>query len=207
MFYVYIHCRADTGEPFYVGKGKGKRAYSKSGRNFLWKHIVETQGYKIKIISYFSDELEALKEEVKVIKELRGTGVNLVNKTSGGQGVSGLSKIPWNKGKPWSQDIKDKFSRAHKGKKLSDEHKKNIGRFWKGRKRKQSTPAWNKGKKTGLVPGNARPIVDNFGVEYTSAQEAARKLNLVRSDICACLNGRQKTTGGYTFYYLVKEVA
>lgn len=32
-FYVYIHVKPHNGEIFYVGKGKGKRAYYKHSRN------------------------------------------------------------------------------------------------------------------------------------------------------------------------------
>ena len=27
MFYTYMHVKADTGQPFYIGKGQGKRAW------------------------------------------------------------------------------------------------------------------------------------------------------------------------------------
>ena len=36
---------------------------------------------------------------------------------------------------------------------------------------------------------------------FESAADAARELNLYRTNICAVCNGRQKTTGGYHFRY------
>lgn len=37
MFYVYVHIRADTGSPFYVGKGHGTRYKQLDRKNLHWK--------------------------------------------------------------------------------------------------------------------------------------------------------------------------
>jgi len=42
--------------------------------------------------------------------------------------------VSWNKGKPFSEESKQRMSRAHKGKKHSEEHKRKIGETMKGRK-------------------------------------------------------------------------
>ena len=53
--------------------------------------------------------------------------------------------IPWNKGKIgfYSKEYKEKLSKAHKGKKLSNEHKKKISKnnclYWLGKKRYKET--------------------------------------------------------------------
>ncbi len=42
-YYVYLH-KTLSGKPFYIGKGIGKRAWSKKGRNIFWKRIVKKSG-------------------------------------------------------------------------------------------------------------------------------------------------------------------
>ena len=53
---------------------------------------------------------------------------------------------------------------------------------------------------SGLCP--AVPIVDQNGISYASASEAARKLSLWRQNIRLVLRGKIKSTGGYSFRYL-----
>lgn len=43
-YYVYAHKRKDNGQVFYVGSGRGKRAYSKSTRNKSWQNVVSSCG-------------------------------------------------------------------------------------------------------------------------------------------------------------------
>ena len=49
--------------------------------------------------------------------------------------------VPWNKGKKWNKDIVSKFKKAHTGKKLSENHKKNIGIAGVGRTVSEETRA------------------------------------------------------------------
>ena len=41
-FYTYVHRTADTGSVFYVGKGKGQRAYTKFNRTKFWTHVASS---------------------------------------------------------------------------------------------------------------------------------------------------------------------
>lgn len=136
MYYVYQYLRED-GTPYYIGKGKGGRAWS-TQRNI---HRPPCNS-RINIIQNNLTEQEAVDLEKSLIgkygrKDI-GTGI-LRNMTDGGEGTSGRivtyktkEKISLsNKGKPsW-----------RKGKPISDEHKNalikaNLGNaYCLGRKR------------------------------------------------------------------------
>jgi hypothetical protein len=90
-FYVYIHKTTDSNEVFYVGKGRGDRAYALTGRNRYWKEKIESLNgkYTIEIVEKDLLEHEAHILENKLILEYGkvsdGTG-SLVNWTDGGEG-------------------------------------------------------------------------------------------------------------------------
>jgi len=91
IFYVYEHWRLDKDECFYVGKGKGKRAYS-SNRNQHWKNIVsklerEGSAWEVRIVASGLSEKEAFDLEVARIAFWKNK-VDLSNKTDGGLGHS-----------------------------------------------------------------------------------------------------------------------
>jgi hypothetical protein len=85
IYYIYIHERLDTGQPFYVGKGKGYRSTSAGSRNKYWKNIVKKYGYRVKIIQSGLSETQALNAEKFIIPMLK-TFYNLANFTNGGEG-------------------------------------------------------------------------------------------------------------------------
>jgi len=102
-FYVYIHKRPDE-SVFYVGKGSGNRAWTKSCRNNHWHHIVEKHGsYQVEILEDSLTEQEALCLEVETI-EMFGIE-NLANITLGGNGCSGIVH---------TEDTRKRMSEAHK---------------------------------------------------------------------------------------------
>lgn len=91
-FYVYTHHRADTGEIFYVGKGKANRAWDVTGRSKHWQNIVKKHGLSVKIVKHGMLELDALAAEVLEIQKYGRKDKcqgPLINKTDGGEGVSG----------------------------------------------------------------------------------------------------------------------
>ena len=64
------------------------------------------------------------------------------------------------------------------------------------------------GKKYGAINGKKRsiPILQftkdgTFVKEWPSAHEAERHLGIPQSNICSCLKGRLKSTGGYVWRY------
>jgi hypothetical protein len=76
---------------FYIGKGSEFRSSTTKNRNKNWHDVVEKEGgFKSEILAKWESEQEALDHEKFLIETFRGIGVNLVNITSGGQGVSGL---------------------------------------------------------------------------------------------------------------------
>jgi len=89
-YYTYIHYKADTNEPFYIGKGHSKRAYSMNNRNKWWHATVKKHDYKVEILSRFETDKEALDHEVFLIKVFRELGYKLCNLTDGGEGISGF---------------------------------------------------------------------------------------------------------------------
>lgn len=89
-YYVYVHLRGDTGEPFYYGKGKGGRAWERD-RNLHHDRIVAKYGMKVVILKEGLTNEEAKLEEIRQIKEARIRGEKLTNQTDGGDEVGGES--------------------------------------------------------------------------------------------------------------------
>jgi hypothetical protein len=59
-FYVYIHYRVDSLEPFYVGKGCGNCYKDAIKRNQYWHRIVSKCGFIPKILPLVSEKPRAL---------------------------------------------------------------------------------------------------------------------------------------------------
>ena len=115
-FYVYLHSKP-SGEIFYVGKGTGKRAWSRNLRNRHWRHIVDCHGFVVKIHTYGLTESQAFELEKQLIKSYKETS-KLANVTDGGGGVSG-SHV--NLGVPKTEAHKEKLRQINTGKKQSKE--------------------------------------------------------------------------------------
>lgn len=135
-YYVYQYLR-ENGTPYYIGMGKGKRAYNKhyygvgcirpkdlSRIDFLYTNITQDQAWAFEIFWI----------AVYGRKDL-GTGI-LYNRTNGG-GTAATTK-----GKKLTGEHKQKISAGGKGTKrppFSEEHKRKLSE-----KAKLRTP-WNKG--------------------------------------------------------------
>jgi len=145
QFYIYVHCRP-SGEPFYVGKGSGKRAYAfgkKVGRNNYYKNIIAKYG-KENITIYIhpcQSEQHAFDCEIWMIEWCRNQGHKLANLTNGGEGLSGhnhssetklkigtsnsMSQI--GKPKPWMIGNKNGIGNRSKiGQPITQKHKEKL---------------------------------------------------------------------------------
>lgn len=88
--YVYAHRKADSGEIFYIGKGKHGRAFSHKGRSQDWAEIVKNHGLKVTIIASGLSEYCAYSIE-KIAISMHDFG-KLCNKTIGGGGITGFKR-------------------------------------------------------------------------------------------------------------------
>lgn len=109
-FYVYAHFKSTDGSCFYVGKGHGRRAWDKKGRNPHWNHIVAKHGYTVEIVQSGMLEWWAFEMEIELISFYGRK--NLANLTDGGDGPSGYKA---------TKEAKAKLSVINTGKKLSVE--------------------------------------------------------------------------------------
>jgi hypothetical protein len=119
--------------PFYVGKGKNKRAYNFTRRNKSWKKYFNNVGGHIKVIILYDNlfEDQALKKEKEVEIFLKSQGTTLVNITPTGiKGSTGHVKS-----KEWKKTYSNFISNLNKNRILTKEHKSNISKALKGSKR------------------------------------------------------------------------
>jgi hypothetical protein len=258
-FYVYAHVRNDTNTIFYIGKGKDKRAWSKSRtrRNSYWHNVVNKAGYTVVLLKQRLDEVTAFAEEIRLIQVFKAFGHTLTNMTDGGEGASNPNqetrekiaqklrgRIGPNKGKIMSDEQKERISiskkgqgkgryvsdktrkkigNAHRGKKLSEEHKQILSKMYIGRVahnkgvpmsdeqkaklRLASTGRkMSKDNKEKLFQAVRKPILcHQNNTIYPSLTQAAKELNLPQPCITYVLKGKYKHTGNYTFSYITKE--
>lgn len=100
MFYVYEWVRSDLNLPYYIGKGKGARAYDLKRNKFTDKvtNFLLNNGFaqEIRILAYFVTEDEAFdfeKERIAFWWYLKDHDI-LTNQTLGGEGFTGGRHTP-----------------------------------------------------------------------------------------------------------------
>jgi len=136
QYYVYTHLNPQTKEIFYVGIGKGNRAWNKgAGRNKFWENYINKYGFEVEIVAENITRNQAGKIEIELIAHLgrrqMDEGGTLVNRSIGGDGGSGgyTHTEEWKrqhserqlgkKKKPLSQEAKEKLSKALTGREVT----------------------------------------------------------------------------------------
>lgn len=130
-FYVYEHWRPDTDMCFYVGAGKGQRAYN-FRRNKDYKQVVELLSFlgmcvEVKVVRGGLTQKVALNLEIDRIAFWEAAGVHLTNKTKGGGTV-------WTKRR--LKKLSKAISIARLGMTFANPHCINLSKAKLGRKRK-----------------------------------------------------------------------
>lgn len=159
IFYVYQLRRADSAEPFYVGKGKGNRAQSHlSGcennlhkNNTIKKANSEGVEVLVEILKDNLDEQEALRLEVWYIKMWGRRDLNegpLTNYTDGGDGPSGAirtaewksrqSSVMSGSNNPFFGKTHDQETRSLIGGLMRENHKNNPEKYQWEESRRES---------------------------------------------------------------------
>lgn len=222
IYYVYAYVRskdsqtAKAGTPYYIGKGKGKRA--------IQNHpgiSVPSDKTKIILIEQRLTNVGACAIERRLIrwygrKDL-GTGI-LLNRTSGGEGGKGGSK----KSRIVSEKRRKQISEAGKGRIHSEESKRKISLSKIGKKRGEFSTTWRENLSKGARDrdrSKMKPFPEELKKHYSkiysipvycitndtwydSKKVAAVELGLKAGNIGHCLLGHQKTTGnGFMFSY------
>lgn len=154
--YTYAHYKPD-GSVFYIGKGRGGRAFRTGSRNQYWNRTVAKHGsFTAQILCYWKTNKEALEHESFLISCFRDIGVKLVNLTTGGDGGNSYARTPeiiekqrkalagrpcptkGIKRKPLSEETKEKMRAAHTGRKTSEDAKVNLSKALKGKKKTET---------------------------------------------------------------------
>ena len=153
--FTYAHFKKSNGSIFYIGKGTKRRMSSIHNRSNYWKSTVAKHGFVVEPLAKWPTEQEAFQHEKFLIWCFRDMGVNIVNITDGGDGVSGLRHSPEakrkmsiarsgdrnhgygkpspNRGVAMGEEQKQKISKANKGRKNTEETKAKLSAALKGR--------------------------------------------------------------------------
>ena len=186
MFCVYEHIRPDTKAIFYVGKGSHVRANSKHRRNKHWNSVVaKAGGYSVRLVADNLEEDLSFLVEMERIDQLKRIGLNLTNKTDGGEGPSGMRhteeakrKIAeaqmgekhWTVGHVYTEEHREKLRQNGRKMVFTDEVKAKISATSKGRKLSADARAKISKSKQGKIPHMANTIAFD-GKIFCTAKE------------------------------------
>jgi hypothetical protein len=175
-YYTYAYLREDR-TPYYIGKGKGNRAYGRRGKGEIKPPKDKS---RILILKKNLTEEKAFRHEVYMIsvfgrKDL-GTGI-LHNKTNGGDGSSGLIH---------SVETKIKIGKAQKGKIVSEETKRKLSEANKNpseeTKRKISEANKNPSEETRRKLSEAKKGEKNHNYGKPIVEETRKRMSEAKKD-------------------------
>ena len=192
--YVYTHSNPKSKEIFYIGIGKGNRAWNKwAGRNKFWDNYVNKHGFEVELVAENLTRNQAGKLEMDLIAHLGRRQIDeggvLVNRSTGGDGGS--------VGYTHTEEYKQKMSESRKGKctrkerKLSKEAKSKISQKLKAR-----PVTWSKSVLQFDKQGNFVKEWDNMQV--AKRETGAKNIFEVASGY---KNQMYKSSGGYVWKY------
>lgn len=201
VYYVYLYKDPRTLEPFYIGKGKGKRA-----QKHLWmaqrtidgcpsyydespklKRIIQILECNLEpiidIIFETNSENEAFREEEKMINHYgRYPEGPLLNRTSGGEGTSGYKH---------TKQARLKMSKDRKGKAVTKHSEE-----WK-QKLREDNPGGKATRKATLK----LDLNYNLIKRYISRVEAMKDNNIKKSTFSNICKSSGKSYNGFYYRY------
>lgn len=194
-FYVYLHIKETTGEPFYVGKGCGYRSTRKTNRTKHWHSIVNKYGYDVINLEVNLTEEESFEKEIYWIDRIGrkdlGNGP-LINYSNGGEGTSGY-KMSDERKQLTSERFKGRIS-PMKGKDPWNKGKKGVQIMSEETRKKISESHTNKESKNGKLILNLET-----GIFYNSILDASKTSKISKTTLSEYLSGKYKNKTSFIF--------
>lgn len=185
-FYTYVHTKPD-GTIFYIGKGQGKRATAKSGRNKHWHNLVNKHGLNVEILAHWDTEQEAYDHEVLLISCFRDMGYELANYKNGGEGGGCGNKH--------TEDFKLFMRNRFLGIPKTEQHKEKL-RKPKSAQHKLKHLGKNNSKFKGSILATNKITGESFVI---TGNLQMKELGFYDTCVYGCVNGRLKSHKGHTF--------
>ena len=141
-YYVYAHYKkGEANIPFYIGKGRKRRAWQTNKRSEFWHNVVKKYGCDVRILHDNLSESDAFWIECKLIGMFGRSDLGkgpLVNHTDGGDGASGAIR---------SEKSKKQTSEKMKGRTYDETRRKSVSEGMGGNKNNLGNKREEKTKK------------------------------------------------------------
>ena len=220
-FYVYCHRRKIDGKCFYIGKGKGNRAYTTYSRNRYWYDVTDKHGFEVEILINNITEKKAFELEALICEKIGYDNLINIRTELGWGGHSHSDKTIKLMSKPVLQYDKQgnfikEWESASKAAKNLNKHSAAITECCRGFRKSIYGFIWrhkdnpielspkfiSKKEKKEKLPPYYHPInqYDLNGIlikTWNNIKIAGNVLNIKSSSISSCISGKYKTAGGY----------